>query len=81
MCDIPEFLASLVISTRRDASQTTSTPGRSRVRDAARTIGEGIRRGSPDEPELVVEARSLQRVFVDGYVVNTLNPKTAISVR
>lgn len=36
------------------------------------------RNGALDRPEVTVEHRSLWRVFVDGIVLNVLNPKTAI---
>ena len=51
---------------------------------AAYLIGLGIqsihayRLGAAEESKPVVDQRSLQRVFVDGVVLNVLNPKTAI---
>lgn len=36
------------------------------------------RQGGTQDPKLEVDDRSLRRVFTDGVIVNTLNPKTAI---
>jgi threonine/homoserine/homoserine lactone efflux protein len=51
-----------------------------RYAGAAYLIGLGIRRLTRESaaPALVAEARTLRRIFWEGFVVNLLNPKTAL---